>query len=852
MSNRNMNLDVIVRMKDMLSSPLKRLQNSLKSIANFARGIGIIGASIAAISFMGPIKEAAAFQQQLLDIAGTSNLSGKAAFDFVNVAKGQYEELALLVGQYSADLAGAAGQMIAAGVNKDLVDASLGNIGRAATASGADIADMAAVATSLLQNLKLPADQLNDALGGLVVAGKEGAFELKDMAKYFPQLTGQMAKFGVKGREAVNFLGSALQIARKGTSDPAEAANNLKNFLDKITSTDTIKKFKNMNVDIVGVMQDAAIKGINPIEAVMQKIVKLTGVSGGEIETMMQKARDNGLEGADALEAVREQLVKIHGAGALGSLFADQQVTGFLIPFLSNIDEYKRIKEEVAKATGAMTDEDFETKMKGLNQQLTIFREIGIQAGREVGFAFGTWLPMINENLAAAIKWMRELDKSTGGMVRQALSFAGAAVLVATGLGVLGVVLPIVGAGFSALLALVSPVGLVLAGIAAGAVYIYKNWETYGPRLSRLWKSARHRFFEFAWGIRDRTKQIISAGQDLARRYGPTVRDGLKSAWTDIKGGWTNLKELFKGFAKGLKFDFDMSGLTIDNAKLAAFQALDVALDGIKMGWEALKSFGSGFATHLGQIGENLGSTVNSVGRVGEAFGRLGTAIGKMVGLDSGKLDGIFTSLGKFAGEVVKKPTEILKKFAGAMAWTAEAIADIAEAVADAPDWKSLLPKSVVEMWNDASTEIDKFLARAKALPGQMYDTGIQIGQRMIDGIKSKFDELVAWFGGLPERILDAIGMIDFSSILPEWVVNLLPKGTKTAAAEPVRSQSLLPANSNSMLPATSRDGAVQKFDAGGTIRIVADQGLRVAEATPNNKTVKYAVGNNGRIVGRV
>ncbi|WP_375588116.1 hypothetical protein ABWH89_12050 [Hoeflea alexandrii] len=95
MSNRNMNLDVIVRMKDMLSSPLRRLTAGLRSLGNVARSIGIVGTAIAAISFMGPINQAAAFQQQLLDIAGTANLSGQAAFDFVDQAKGKFEDLAL-------------------------------------------------------------------------------------------------------------------------------------------------------------------------------------------------------------------------------------------------------------------------------------------------------------------------------------------------------------------------------------------------------------------------------------------------------------------------------------------------------------------------------------------------------------------------------------------------------------------------------------------------------------------------------------------------------------------------------------------------------------------------------------
>ncbi|WP_375588118.1 hypothetical protein ABWH89_12060 [Hoeflea alexandrii] len=59
-----------------------------------------------------------------------------------------------------------------------------------------------------------------------------------------------MAKFGVTGREAVNFLGAALQIARKGTSDPAEAANNLKNFLSKILVAADHQEFRQRPVSI--------------------------------------------------------------------------------------------------------------------------------------------------------------------------------------------------------------------------------------------------------------------------------------------------------------------------------------------------------------------------------------------------------------------------------------------------------------------------------------------------------------------------------------------------------------------------------------------------------------------------
>lgn len=819
MSNRNMNLDVIVRMKDMLSSPLRRLTAGLRSLGNVARSIGIVGTAIAAISFMGPINQAAAFQQQLLDIAGTANLSGQAAFDFVDQAKGKFEDLALSVGQYSDVIAAGAGEMIAAGVNEALVDASIGSIGRAATAANAEFSDMSKVATSLLQTLKLPADQLDDALGGLVVAGKEGAFELKDMARYFPTLTSQMAKFGVTGREAVNFLGAALQIARKGTSDPAEAANNLKNFLSKVLSPQTIKNFAKAGVDIEAVMRDAAVKGINPVEAVMQKIVKLSGVSGTEIEKLMQSAKANGLEGAEALGYVREQLEKIHGAGALGELFADVQVMDFLIPFLGNVDEYKRIKDEVAKATGAMIDEDFDTQMEGLNRQLITFREIGKQGIREVGLAFGAWLPMINEKLADGLKWMRELDESTGGMVRQALSFAGAAVLVAAGLGALGIILPIVGVGFSALLALISPVGLLLAGIAAGAVHIYKNWATYSPRVTRLWDRAKRGFFELADGVRDGGRRIVSAGREFAGRFGPTIRSGMNTAWADIKGGWNNLQTFFNGLAKGLDLDFDLSALKIEDAKLAAFEALDAALKGIKTGWGALTAFGAGAKPYIFDIGDDLGGMANAFGRFADAIRRIVSALYDFGGVDDSKVRSVFGVLGGLAGGSFARAVDLLRKMADATAYLAEKLAELAEWSNIKIDWSGLLPGANILSTLERLASLIDWVKNGSsggpvAKPGEMLQNGTPAGSSKDGSDREAAQEDM--FAPIP--------------LPPSW-------------SKPSR----LPANNN-MLPLRGALDGESKANVNVTIKV--DGPGKLASATSDNKAV--TVGNNGRIVGRV
>ncbi|MCL7997997.1 hypothetical protein M8994_07050 [Brucella sp. 21LCYQ03] len=61
MANHSMALDVLVRLRDQLSRPMRSLTNNLQKLTGFARRIGILGTANAAISFMGPVNEAASF-----------------------------------------------------------------------------------------------------------------------------------------------------------------------------------------------------------------------------------------------------------------------------------------------------------------------------------------------------------------------------------------------------------------------------------------------------------------------------------------------------------------------------------------------------------------------------------------------------------------------------------------------------------------------------------------------------------------------------------------------------------------------------------------------------------------------
>lgn len=232
---------------------------------------------------------------------------------------------------YQSASAMADGMDVLAGMGASREDAlgMLPAIGRTATAYNAEIADLSQAGYAALSNLRVPASQLSGALDAMAQAGKDGAFELKDMAKYFPMLGAGYQALGQKGVPAVADLSAALQIVRKGTGDSSSAATNLSNVLQKINAPLTRKSFQKMGVNLEKEMKKAAKAGLTPIEAI------------AEITNRTLKG----------------------DLGKLGDLFQDAQVQQGLRPLIQNIEEYRRIRESAMKAQGVV-QQDYERRLK--------------------------------------------------------------------------------------------------------------------------------------------------------------------------------------------------------------------------------------------------------------------------------------------------------------------------------------------------------------------------------------------------------------------------------------------------------------------------------------------------------
>ena len=282
------------------------------------------------------IPEAFQMEHRLRELGNVGQLSAKQLEDMDK----RLASISRYTNQMRPEIAEGLNVLVASGIDPTKALDYMNVIGRTATGEQAAIADISRTAFAVSDNLKVPIDDLAKSMDILAMSGKEGRFELKDMATAFPSLTAGAAMLGMKGTPAVASLGAALQVAMKGAGEASEAANNLENFIQKVTAPLSVKNFKEtFNVDLKRVLLDAAAAGRDPILEVIELMSQL---SGGDIFKVSE-------------------------------VFQDKQVLNFIKPMMQNLDEYKRIKASALSAEGVV-DSDFEHMMETTNEQFKLLK----------------------------------------------------------------------------------------------------------------------------------------------------------------------------------------------------------------------------------------------------------------------------------------------------------------------------------------------------------------------------------------------------------------------------------------------------------------------------------------------
>ncbi|WP_068087505.1 phage tail tape measure protein [Polycladidibacter stylochi] len=355
----------------------KRIDKRMSRIearANKMRG-KLAGALAMGAAVVAPLMRVGDFEHKMASLGNVAGLTS----DKLKKIEAELRKSAGTTNQYATELLGGLNLLMSVGLHDKVgIDGTVKvveNIGKTATATGASVEHLSRVGYAALGNLNVAVDDLGEAFEVMSASGKMGGFELKDMAQHFPGLTASAKNLRMEGVDAVAKLGAALQIAMRGAADPAEAANNFKNFLAKFEGPEAVNKFKKIGIDLHTELDNAIANGKGPLEYMLVRIHDLA-----------------------------EENPRI-----IGELFGDMQVQQFLKPMIADLDDYKRIRDDSLNASGGI-DQDF-------NRMMDTMIEQGKAAGIEldnINSRSSALLGIIKEIIAEFRSWLKVLDDFAG------------------------------------------------------------------------------------------------------------------------------------------------------------------------------------------------------------------------------------------------------------------------------------------------------------------------------------------------------------------------------------------------------------------------------------------------------
>lgn len=597
MANRSMTSRLIMDLVDRVSAPAKRVASALTGISRSVRETNgsrftfserldaamfrnnqaldatrgrLFDAAAAAYglraALAAPITAGATFETMLEDIGQKADIPQEK----LGALGEQIQQVAKDTNMAASEVGAAIDAMVGRGASVDTALAAADPVARAAFAYRASADDMAAAAWSAVDNLKVPADQLETAVDAMAVAGKEGAFELRDMAQYFPMLGAAYQAFGQEGTGAVADLAAALQVVRKGTGDSASAATNLQNVLQKMMSPVTEGKFDKMGVNLREEMAKAVESGLTPLEAIAEITDKTLG---GDLSK-------------------------------IGYLFEDMQAQAGVRMMIQNLEEFRRIRALAMGADGTL-DRDYARRLEtfaGVQKRWTAATE---KLAVAVGMALLPALTRLLDVITPMIERFSEFAQAHPNIVSGAIAIASGLVAIRvasaaltfallttrgallgllaagrTGLTVLmalsrgamvaGAVLGRVLVGSLGLVAtairgiiallMANPIGIAIAAIATAAYLIYRNWDTIGPFFWRLWDSIKAIFV----GFKDFVVGVFTGDMGAAAAGLMGAWDGLvgyfQTIWDGIVGVFSNAWAQIKPIIDGLKWVANRGG----------------------------------------------------------------------------------------------------------------------------------------------------------------------------------------------------------------------------------------------------------------------------------------------------
>ena len=390
-----------VKAADLQLKGRQQLQSGKESLkSNIGRAVVATGAAAV------PTMISANYQAIIRDIAIKADIANKPEEQqltrtVIDTAKD--------TGMSRNDVADLVNQLVGAGMELDKALSYAPVAAKFAIGQGASGVDTASMIQALEQNAKISDPKvMQQALEAIAYQGQAGSFEASDMAKWFPQLLANMEKNGVTGIDAVTSLGSMLQVQMKTAGSSDEAANNLKNWMEKIGAGDIKKAYSDVGIDYQASLNTGLQKGMNVIEASMALAMRYVEKTDPATAKKMKEAQANIDKEADP-EKARAALEALEKTLRTGDIFADMQVKAALTAYGQNRGLYEELKADSKKASGIL-DKNLAERRETSAQQWAETVQAADDAMRSIGDAIRPATDMAAKGLTAVARGITSLS----------------------------------------------------------------------------------------------------------------------------------------------------------------------------------------------------------------------------------------------------------------------------------------------------------------------------------------------------------------------------------------------------------------------------------------------------------
>jgi len=218
-----------------------------------------------------------------------------------------------------------------------------------------------------------------------------------------------------------------LQVQMKTAGSSDEAANNFKNWMEKIGAGDVVKAYKDAGIDYQASLNTGLQKGMNVIEASMglaMQYVEATDPAKAKKIKDAQAKIDKQVDpekAKAALEALEKTL-------RTGDLFADMQVKAALTAYGQNRGLYNELKADSMRATGIL-DKNLAERRETSAQRWSELVQSTDDAMRSIGDAIRPATDAFATGATTVARWVTKLSDDVPQL---AIGLAGLATAVGT------------------------------------------------------------------------------------------------------------------------------------------------------------------------------------------------------------------------------------------------------------------------------------------------------------------------------------------------------------------------------------------------------------------------------------